>query len=477
VNEREAWARVRDAGGDALAERLAHLDALRAATARPQDEVLAPPDAAHRVDADVIVAGGGLSLLIAAALAGMGVRVIVIDRARVGAAHREWNASAPELEALVAGGIATRDELDAMVVAAYARGVCAFHGSTPTVVTGVLDRAVDAGPLLDHTRALALSRGATLLDGHSVVGLGGGANGVSVRARDAAGGSVELTARVVLDARGAASPSARADLVCPTVGGVLRGLAEGNGPDEIDPATGEILVTNEPADAGRQHVWEAFPGRKGETTVYAFYYARAGEEGSLLSLFARFFATLPAYKRGAAELVRPTFGYIPAWSRLVSPPRPPCDRVVLVGDAAARHSPLTMCGFGSMLRSFAPAARAVAGAIERGTPPVTDGGALAADAPIHRLTGGLALLMASPQRDPNALNELLAAAFASLAALGNDTYAALLRDEISAADFTRFLRGVGARRPQVYGEVLRTMPLRALSRWGFQMARELARVR
>ena len=477
MNEAEARARVRDAGGEELAERLEHLDASRVPSGRAVDVRPPPLDRGSWFDTDVVVAGGGLSLLVAAALAGTGVKVTVLDRARVGAAHREWNASAPELEALVAGGIATREELASLILARYARGICAFRGSPPTEVRGVLDHAVDAGRLLAHARALALARGARILDGHAVVGLGGGEHGVAVRARDASGAEVELSARVAIDARGAASPYARADLVCPTVGGVLRGLAEGNARDEIDPATGEILVTNEPSDRGRQHIWEAFPGRRGEATVYAFYYARAGEEGSLAALFARFFATLPGYKRGDARLLRPTFGFIPAWSRLAPAPAPPSKRVVLVGDAAARHSPLTMCGFGSMLRSFAPAARAVARAIERDAPPDAEGGALAADAAIHGLTGGLALLMASRQRDPDALNRLLGAAFAGLAALGNDAYGALLRDETTGPDFTRFLREVGGRHPSVYGEVLRSLPAAPLARWGLRIAREVVRAR
>ena len=36
------------------------------------------------------------------------------------------------------------------------------------------------------------------------------------------------------------------------------------------------------------------------------------------------------------------------------------NRLALVGDAAARQSPLTYCGFGNMLRSFGPAARGIA---------------------------------------------------------------------------------------------------------------------
>ena len=474
MNDDRARSIVRNAGGDELVERLAHLDRVRAERRPESDAPLAKVPVGTEVDADVIFAGGGLSLLIAVSLAARGLRVIVVDRARAGVTHREWNASAPELEALVRGGITTRAELDALVVARYARGVCQFHGGPAYAVTGVLDHAVDAGRLLTHARARAEATGQVrFLDAHSVVGLGTGPDAVRVRARSRDGAEVDLVGRILVDARGAASPYARGDLVCPTVGGVLSGLVEGDATDAIDPATGEILITNEPHDHGRQHLWEAFPGRAGAHTVYLFYYARAGEEGSLAALYARFFETLPRYKRGEAKLLRPTFGYIPAWTRTGPAPRPPAPRVVLVGDAASRHSPLTMCGFGAMLRSFDAAAAAIESAIARGDSPTTDRGALAHDAPIHALTGGLALLMARPPRDPDALNGLLDAAFGTLASLGNDTYAALLRDETTPAGFTRFLRTMSGRRPSVYRDVMRSIPPMALARWGWRMAREV----
>jgi lycopene cyclase CruA len=210
--------------------------------------------------------------------------------------------------------------------------------------------------------------------------------------------------------------------------------------------------------------------------VYLFYYARSEEAGSLLSLYARFFTLLSRYKRGEAKLERPTFGYIPGWSRLCDPPAPPGRRVVLVGDAAARHSPLTFCGFGATVRGLSATADVVASAAARGGRS-TDGDA---DAPIHAGTGALAMLMATPSRDParaGAMNELLDAAFSELHAMGNQAYGDLMRDAMSAADFVRFLRSTAARRPEVYREVMRSLKLGALGRWGLGLARELFRAR
>jgi lycopene cyclase CruA len=437
-------AAVKDALGPELAERLAHLDGVRTLP-RAAPRLIAPPERGSVTDYDVLLAGGGLSLLYAPLLAASGLRVAVLERTRAGASHREWNASYPELLALVRVGLLSEAELGALIVARYREGVCAFHGGGSYPVRGVLDHAVDAGALLTLARHKAEALGAHLLDGHEVLALGEGPDAVRVLARDAGGRERELSAALVLDARGAASPYATADLVCPTVGGVVRGL-------EMDTQVGDILVTIDDADAGRQHVWEGFPGHPGETTVYVFYYARRGHEGTLAALYGRFFRDLGKYKRGAATMVRPTFGFIPGWSRLTPAPAPPGPRIVLVGDAAARHSPLTYCGFGATLRSLGPVSAAVLRAFEEG-PSRALAGSVVDDAKVHRWTGALAALIASERSQGAALNALLDAAFSTLAELGEERYAALLRDEMHAEDFVTFLRRTSLKRPEVYADV------------------------
>ncbi len=471
MNAARTMDRLRERAGADLVERIVHLDAVRAH--RRIDRVLAAPDRGTRIDADVVIAGGGLSLLVAAELAKGGLRVVVLERARAGAAHREWNASDDELTPLVEAGIVDAAELDALVVGRYREGICAFHGGEVRRVRGVLDRAVDARPFLERVRDVAERRGVRFVDGASVDGLGVGAESVRVSWTNPFSTVPvgEIVARIMVDARGASSPYASADLVCPTVGGVLRGVARGDGPKEMDPEVGEILVTTEHADGGRQHVWEAFPGRDGELTVYLFYYARAAQtpRDVLIDLYARFFDTLPSYKDGDVDLVRPTFGYIPGWSRLSPAPRGPSPRVVLVGDAAARHSPLTFCGFGSMLRSFRPVALAIAAAIEGEHAPRDP---VPEDA-VHAWTGALATVMASGALAGPKLNGLLDAAFGVLEDMGNPAFAALLKDRMEGRRFTEFLRRTGARHPAVYREVLRALGPVGAARWGVRLAYEM----
>ncbi len=475
---------VREAGGEELCERLDHLDAARATRTPTHAHALRAPDRDASPDFDVAIAGGGLSLLLAPLLADRGLRVAVFDRARVGQGHREWNAGRREIEALAAAGLFSPGEIEALIVARYARGICRWHGGGTYPVTGVLDHAVDAGALLAATRALAEQRGVAIFDDHALLGHAAGEGPVGLRfevgRRDGAPRERTLSARLLVDARGAASPSATADLICPTVGGVLSGLEEGDGDDQIQPEIGEILATTEGVDHNVQHIWEAFPGRPGEVTVYLFYYARREDvgPGALLALYARFFERLPRYKRGAARLLRPTFGYIPGWSRLGPAPAPPGEGVVLVGDAAARHSPLTFCGFGCALRSLSGTVEAITAALADGRSIARDG--VVCDAPIHAGTGALARMMASPSRDParaGEINDLLDAAFSVLHGMGDAAYGALLRDEMPPADFVRFLRTTAALRPRVYRDVWGSLGPAEVGRWGLGLVRELWRDR
>lgn len=475
MKREEAVARVRAQGGDELVERLEHLDATRSVRPRDDDPPRAP-DASTTADYDVVMAGGGLSMLLALAMAKRGLRVAVFDRRTAGAAHREWNASERELRALVAGGVVTEDELRELIVAAYRDGFCRWHNGGTYRVRSVLDRAVDAGGLLSLVRARCEAAGVAVFDDHALVGHAAGPTAIAMRLRTRTGASREVTARLLVDARGAASPSATADLSCPTVGGVIEGIAEGSAPDEVDPAVGEILVTTEGIVDGRQHIWEAFPTGRGRTAVYLFYYDRATRvgDGSLVSLYARFFDALPGFKRGAHALLRPTFGYIPGWSRMSPAPSPPSPRVVLAGDAAARHSPLTFCGFGAALRSFGPASQRIAEALERGTERALT--TVVHDAPIHACTGALAMMVAAAPAEPSRageLNALLDAAFATLHELGDDTFGALLRDEMAVSDFVRFLHQTSVKQPRVYGDVMRVMGAAGLSRWTFGVAKGL----
>lgn len=443
---------VREVGGVELAERLVHLDGVRK-EAREGGIALdaALPPLEGPPEFDVVFVGGGLSLLLAAAIAARGARVAVFDRGLIGAVHREWNASLRELEALKP----IVQDPARYVSAHYDYGFCQFHGGARLPVHGALDVAVDAHALLKDVLTHAEAQGAKLHSRAALVGVGAARHGVRLAFSD----GTETSARIVVDARGASSPYAAADIGCPTVGGVMSGYT--------GPNVGEILVTTEGIEEGRQHVWEGFPTGRGELTTYLFNYAPAHEAGDLLPLFARFFRTLPRYKTGLGSMVRPTFGYIPGWSRTTPPPKAPFARMVLVGDAAARHSPLTFCGFGGMLRSIAPVTDALSRALERDEAPKDP---IVHDTALHAWTGTLAKLMAVGKWSGAELNTLLDAAFSSLHSLGEDVYSDFLRDQMTARDFYRFIHRTSKRAPQVYHTVMRDLGPLQSTRWAFGVA-------
>ena len=427
------------------------------------------PDRGAHLDFDVVLAGGGLSLVYGAYLARRGLRVAVFDKRRIGCGHREWNISRAELHPLVDSGLFTQADVDALVLLEYDHGICRWHGGGTYPVQHVLDCVVDAERLLDGLRARAEAAGATLLDHHALAGYRVGKGGVEVRLSPAGSASATtLTAKLLLDGMGAQSPHAAFDLVCPTVGGVMRGL-------EVDPRVGEILVTTEDIEDDKQHIWEGFPGPDGRFTTYLFYYTEPQHlpPRPLTALYERFFATLGRYKRGAATMVKPTYGFIPAYSRLRPMPAAR-DRVLLVGDAAGRHSPLTFCGFGSMIRSFLPVADALRARLDAGDDRL-DARSLAKvwrEPPGLAVMGGLTLMMVPgrrPSADPRAVNQLLDAAFASLSELGDEVYGAFVRDQIGFSDFVRFMRATAKRRPSIYDEVFAQLSRAELARWSWKL--------
>lgn len=428
------------------------------------------PDRGAHVDFDVVLAGGGLSLVYAAYLARRGLRVAVFDKRKIGCGHREWNISRAELRPLVDSELFTAEEVDALVQLEYDHGVCRWHGGGTYPVKRVLDCVVDAERLLDGLRARAEAAGATLVDHHALAGYRVGAGGVAVTLAPAR----TLSARVLVDGMGAASPHAAYDLVCPTVGGVLAGLAHGSGDAlAVDARVGEILVTTEGVEEDRQHIWEGFPGAGERFTTYLFYYTEPSRlpPHPLLALYERFFATRARYKRGDATLVKPTYGFIPAYSRLRPMPAAR-DRVLLVGDAAGRHSPLTFCGFGSMIRSFLPVADGLRARLDEDRLDARSLASLWREPPGLKVMGGLTLMMVPgrrPSADPQEVNRLLDAAFASLAELGDEVYGAFVRDQIGFRDFIAFMRATAKRRPSIYDEVFRQLSPSEIARWTLQL--------
>lgn len=360
-----------------------------------------PPRADEQFD--IIFAGGGLGLLDAALLATRyRRRVLVFDRKEIGGTHREWNISAAELARLVELGLFSWAELEPIIQRRYQRGVVRFSAANINVaaadllMVGVLDVALDASALLALCvqKIKASNTGSVIMPGYAfrhayVMPAGNPAGLVVVEVESISSGEIcHLAAPLLVDDMGSTSPLAIAlnngqpfNAVCPTVGTVAAGFVAGKATDELDPDTGDILVSIADAEKGRQLIWEGFPGQNDEMTVYVFYYdtldpspqpsPQMGEgvgepsfekgdgvkDYNLLELFEDYFRLLPTYKKLGPNFrhLKPVYGFIPARHRDRISQRQgtaAADRIISVGDAAAQQSPLTFCGFGSHVRNL-----------------------------------------------------------------------------------------------------------------------------
>lgn len=352
----------------------------------PRDAVVEVDGALPETEAefDIIYAGGGLGLVSAAVLAQhYNRRVLIFDRYRPGATHREWNICEWELRQLVRMQLLTEAELERIIAARYRTGIIEFAGTHSRWkqhtlwIDNVLDLAVEADALLTlcAEKICAADNGSRVRGGLSFSrvyipkGKHRGESNAVVEVIDESGTMHRYGARLVVDAMGAGSPISYALSagrpyagVCPTVGTVARGFVEGDGKTEVDPELGEVLITRTGTTNGRQLIWEGFPSGEDRTTVYLFYYnalapGHTADPGDLLELYEQYFTLLPTYKQPGPsfEHLKPVYGYIPSRAR-ESPREAGATRaarsIIALGDSSAQQSPLTFCGFGSYIRNL-----------------------------------------------------------------------------------------------------------------------------
>lgn len=493
------WARI--LRGDTHSDLYAHAPA----------DVPAPP-----ADYDLIYAGGGMGLLHAALMAQRyGRRVLLFDRSTVGSVHREWNISHGELQALVRAGVLDERDLAEVVMNSYRNGVVYFHNGDASRVPyselwlpDVLNVALDAGALLRVMRRRLEAAGGVVLDGHAFDGVcvygtagknGNGTPAVAVSLRDIASGDVRrVTGRLLLDGMGSTSPLAllrhRGEPfagVCPTVGTVVSGIVPGSAPHEFDPTIGDILLSVSDTQMGRQMIWEGFPGRGDELTVYLFYYvalrhagrdyepppppANGGEAPprySLLELFEHYFALLPTYKRPGEHFAhhKPVYGYIPGRHNVRRHDAPMLAGVLPVGDAAAQQSPLTFCGFGSHVRNLHRTASLLDYALQHDllTPPHLKH--VTAYQTNVSLNWVFSRFM-QPWGTPQGVNELQNAFLAAMNELGIDLATRFFRDETRWHDYNRVVWRTMMHYPDVFRLAFLVLGVPGVVQWARDYAR------
>lgn len=410
----------------------------------PAEEAIvrgAPPAGrAAEGEFDVVYAGGDVALLNAAALAcGSDASVLVFDDGARSSACGEWNLSGEDVRALGGAGLFTDEEVESAVLNRRRGGLVKFHDAAshvkaePLWVTGSLDVTVDGARLLAlASERLKRKRGCAVMDGLCFVRAYVEDRRVTVEAEGPNGVRRLFAARLFVDASGADSAVARQlaggcapSHVCPTVGTVARGFARGEGPHAVDFGAGEILVSTEDAREHRQLFWEGFGGSasRDEYSTRLFFYDTfdSPADKSLLSLFERYFESLPVYKRGGGtwRVGRPVFGYFPAEGRARRAPLS-AERVMLAGEAAAAAGALASRGFGPHVRGLRRAARLTHLALEADISDADSLGRIARGGGAARVTQavGLAEFMRPASKgEPSSVNETLNALMAALGGL------------------------------------------------------------
>ncbi len=306
---------------------------------------------------------------------------------------------------------------------------------------------------------------------------------VTVETEDAAGRRRLFGARLFVDASGADSPAARQlggghalTHVCPTVGTVSRGFARGEGPDAVDFGAAEILVSTEDASDHRQLVWGGFAANaaRGEyTTSLSFYDAvDSPADKSLLSLFERYFETLPAYKRRGAQwrVERPLFAHAPVFRTKGwrgGRRRTADERLMLLGEAAGATGPLTFGGFGAHARGLCRVTHLTHLALEADLLDAASLTEVSAGEPrVAARAASLAEFMRpTPQGPPAAVNETLNAAMAALHHLDERVRRELFQDRLSFAALRSLFGRTARLYPRIFARVREHLGARGTLWW------------
>ncbi len=443
---------------------------------------------------DLLYAGGGLSLLHALAMQQAGWQVLLFDKRAVGATHREWNISRPEIAVLVEADLFSWEELETVMTREYERGFIRFHHPDNEDVEfdlpGVLDVAIDATALLALARGKLEAAGGVVWEKSSFeqawLASDQKARAV-VRIRRASGAIHHLSGRLLVNGMGALSPLSLAlagdrlplEGVCPTVGTVAHGFAQG----EVDPKVGEILVTLEGARAGKQLIWEGFPTRGDHFTTYLFYYdalddtswQRAEGPHSLLMLFEQYFELLPLYKRLGPNFahLKPVYGFIPGRHHLdgsLSQQTRSARGLLSVGDAASRQNPLTFTGFGSFVRHLPASISGLHHCLRTND---LEADTLATLSAAQHNLGAMWVMsrFLSPRRHPDDVNSIMRDFTHALAEIGSQRAADFFLDRAPWRDYIEIMLRTARHRPKVFIEAFQVLGIRGVSQWLEDLAR------
>jgi lycopene cyclase CruP len=423
-------------------------------------------DAINSVEYDVAISGGTLGILIGAALAQRGLKVVLLERGRLQGRTQEWNISRRELGALIELELLTSAELDAVIASEFNPVRVGFEGGADIWVRDVLNIGVSPVRLLETLKHKFINAGGTLLEDVGFENVIVYTNGIAI--------NQTITAKLLLDGMGHFSPivaQARQgqppDAVCLVVGTCATGFPANQ--------SGDLIYSFTPIAHQCQYFWEAFPASDGRTTYLFTYIDAAADRFSLEFLFDQYFRLLPEYqlvKLDQLQFKRALYGFFPCYRD--SPRSPTWDRILPIGDSSGLPSPLSFGGFGAMVRHL---------------PRLTQGiqQALRADALNHHQLAKLLpyqpnlavtwLFQKSMSvglnqtARPDQINQLLVNVFAQMQGLGDDVLLPFLQDVVQCWPLTQTLAKTTIVHPTLIFKLIPQVGLLALIDWAGHFVR------
>jgi len=341
-------------------------------------------DNTNNLDYDVVVCGGTLGIFLATALQMRGHNVCILEAGKLEGRDQEWNISKKDLTELVQLGVLSQQDADDAVTTEFKGCRSAFNNGYERFLPDVLNLGVAPKILIERVAARFKSLGGTIIEQTPLRGVVvSELNGAALNLGN--GRKQPITARLVIDSMGNASPISRQqrygvkpDGICAVVGTCAGGY------DKETNIIGDLICTNsqitDKQDQGKmQYFWEAFPvgiGRNGKEpgtsdikTTYMFTYIDADVgRPSLETIMEDYWDQLPQYQPSIKDperdldVHRVLFAFFPTYKD--SPLKPKWSRILAVGDASGVQSPLSFGGFGALTRHLGRLTSAISDALE-----------------------------------------------------------------------------------------------------------------
>ncbi len=410
---------------------------LRQGQISQREMVVSSDEYLKTIDVEIVIAGGTLGIILAAALQLRGVKVAVIERGELKGRVQEWNISRSELAVLVELELLSEQELTTAIATEYNPARISFPNQPDIWVRDVLNIGVDPVYLLATLKAKFLEHGGNLLEYTSCDRVTIHPNGVAIKL-----GESQLTAKLFIDAMGHFSPLAaqargnvKPEGICLVVGSCASGFTEND--------TGDIFASITPIEHQCQYFWEAFPARDGRTTYLFTYLDAHPDRFSLEFLFEEYLRLLPTYQNielAQLNFHRCLFGCFPSYRD--SPLKTTWARVLMIGDSSGSQSPVSFGGFGSLIRHLARLADGVEMALRADALSNRDLQLLQPYQPNIAVTWMFQRAMSvgiEQKVDPDRINNLLAAVFQSMNDLGDDVLRPFLQDVVQFPALSRTL--------------------------------------